>query len=157
MIIKISISEWNVMVFSQYISHRDLRGNSIFIKALTPPLVYHMPDLSLPVVLHAEAFTAQGKITKPICCHASEPTEELWLGLNDQKTHFYFEWSDGTPVTFTKWQRRHPTYTSGAEHCAAMKGQVQHALLSQHCKLLTATTQNHLCAYAEIIPYAILK
>ncbi|XP_030827447.1 LOW QUALITY PROTEIN: macrophage mannose receptor 1-like [Camarhynchus parvulus] len=52
-----------------------------------------------------------------------KPTEELWLGLNDLKTHFYFEWSDGTPVTFTKWQRRHPTYTSGAEHCAAMKGQ----------------------------------
>nr|XP_014124972.1 macrophage mannose receptor 1 [Zonotrichia albicollis] len=52
-----------------------------------------------------------------------KPTEELWLGLNDLKTHFYFEWSDGTPVTFTKWQRRHPTHTSGAEHCASMKGQ----------------------------------
>ncbi|NXP87421.1 MRC1 protein, partial [Passerina amoena] len=50
-------------------------------------------------------------------------TEELWLGLNDLKTHFYFEWSDRTPVTFTKWQRRHPTYTSRVEHCVAMKGQ----------------------------------
>ncbi|NXN54657.1 MRC1 protein, partial [Rynchops niger] len=52
-----------------------------------------------------------------------EPTEELWLGLNDLKAHFYFEWSDGTPVTFTKWQRRHPTYTNGGEDCVVMKGQ----------------------------------
>ncbi|NXF20537.1 MRC1 protein, partial [Rhodinocichla rosea] len=52
-----------------------------------------------------------------------KPTEELWLGLNDLKAYFYFEWSDGTPVTFTRWQRRHPTYTSGVEHCVAMKGQ----------------------------------
>ncbi|NXA27781.1 MRC1 protein, partial [Ibidorhyncha struthersii] len=52
-----------------------------------------------------------------------KPTEELWLGLNDLKAHFYFEWSDGTPVTFTKWQRRHPTYTNGLENCVVMKGQ----------------------------------
>uniref|UniRef100_A0A8B9RWH5 Macrophage mannose receptor 1 n=1 Tax=Accipiter nisus TaxID=211598 RepID=A0A8B9RWH5_9AVES len=52
-----------------------------------------------------------------------KPTEELWLGLNDLKAHFYFEWSDGTPVTFTKWQRRHPTYTGGLEDCIVMKGQ----------------------------------
>ncbi|KAM8810847.1 macrophage mannose receptor 1-like [Eudromia elegans] len=52
-----------------------------------------------------------------------EPTEELWLGLNDLKVHFYFEWSDGTPVTFTTWQRGHPTYPSGLENCVVMKGQ----------------------------------
>ncbi|KFQ56160.1 Macrophage mannose receptor 1, partial [Nestor notabilis] len=51
------------------------------------------------------------------------PTEELWLGLNDLKTHFYFEWSDGTPVTFTTWQRGHPKYTSGLEDCVVIKGQ----------------------------------
>ncbi|NXW69033.1 MRC1 protein, partial [Hirundo rustica] len=52
-----------------------------------------------------------------------KPTEELWLGLNDLKAHFYFEWSDGTPVTFTKWQRRHPIYTNGLEDCVAVTGQ----------------------------------
>ncbi|NXX36210.1 MRC1 protein, partial [Nicator chloris] len=52
-----------------------------------------------------------------------KPTEELWLGLNDLKAHFYFEWSDGTPVTFTKWQPRHPAYTNTLEDCVAMKGQ----------------------------------
>ncbi|NXD18957.1 MRC1 protein, partial [Spelaeornis formosus] len=52
-----------------------------------------------------------------------KPAEELWLGLNDLKAHFYFEWSDGTPVTFTTWQRRHPIYTSGLEDCVTMKGQ----------------------------------
>ncbi|OWK52268.1 Macrophage mannose receptor 1 [Lonchura striata] len=63
------------------------------------------------------------RVTKPISCHASEPTEELWLGLNDLKSPFCFEWSDGSPVTFTKWQRRHPACTSGLEACVAMKGQ----------------------------------
>ncbi|XP_035172821.1 macrophage mannose receptor 1-like isoform X2 [Oxyura jamaicensis] len=53
----------------------------------------------------------------------NKPTEELWLGLNDLKAHFYFEWSDGTPVTFTRWQRRQPTYMSGLEDCVVMKGQ----------------------------------
>ncbi|XP_031470281.1 macrophage mannose receptor 1-like [Phasianus colchicus] len=52
-----------------------------------------------------------------------KPTEELWLGLNDLKAHFYFEWSDGTPVMFTTWQRRHPTYRNGLEDCVVMKGQ----------------------------------
>ncbi|NXG57368.1 MRC1 protein, partial [Hemiprocne comata] len=52
-----------------------------------------------------------------------KPTEEVWLGLNDLKAHFYFEWSDGTSVTFTKWQSRHPTYTNGLEDCVVMKGQ----------------------------------
>ncbi|NXK88595.1 MRC1 protein, partial [Formicarius rufipectus] len=52
-----------------------------------------------------------------------EPTEELWLGLNDLKAHFSFEWSDGTPVTFTKWQRHQPTYLSDLEDCVVMKGQ----------------------------------
>ncbi|NWV65628.1 MRC1 protein, partial [Malurus elegans] len=52
-----------------------------------------------------------------------KPTDELWLGLNDLKAQFYFEWSDGTPVTFTTWQRRHPTYRSHLDDCTAMKGQ----------------------------------
>ncbi|NXM95012.1 MRC1 protein, partial [Sylvia borin] len=52
-----------------------------------------------------------------------KPTEELWLGLNDLKAHSYFEWSDGTPVRFTKWQRRHPAHTNGLEDCVIMKGQ----------------------------------
>ncbi|NXD11875.1 MRC1 protein, partial [Nothocercus nigrocapillus] len=52
-----------------------------------------------------------------------KPTEELWLGLNDLKVHFYFEWSDGSPVTFTTWQHGHPTYPSGLENCVVMKGQ----------------------------------
>uniref|UniRef100_A0A8C5T8B6 C-type lectin domain-containing protein n=1 Tax=Malurus cyaneus samueli TaxID=2593467 RepID=A0A8C5T8B6_9PASS len=52
-----------------------------------------------------------------------KPTDELWLGLNDLKAQFYFEWSDGTPVTFTMWQRGHPTYRSHLDDCTAMKGQ----------------------------------
>uniref|UniRef100_A0A803U068 Mannose receptor C-type 1 n=1 Tax=Anolis carolinensis TaxID=28377 RepID=A0A803U068_ANOCA len=52
------------------------------------------------------------------------PTDLLWIGLNDQKTEMYFEWSDGTPVSFTKWQRGEPTHvTNVQEDCVIMSGE----------------------------------
>nr|XP_060638336.1 macrophage mannose receptor 1-like [Anolis sagrei ordinatus] len=52
------------------------------------------------------------------------PTDLLWIGLNDQKTEMYFEWSDGTPVRFTKWQRGEPTHvTNVQEDCVIMSGE----------------------------------
>lgn len=32
----------------------------------------------------------------------SEAVDELWIGLNDLNTQMYFEWSDGTPMTYTR-------------------------------------------------------
>ncbi|XP_034616227.1 macrophage mannose receptor 1-like isoform X1 [Trachemys scripta elegans] len=52
-----------------------------------------------------------------------KPTDELWIGLNDFKVQMFFEWSDGTPVTYTKWQRGEPTRTNRQEDCVAVKGQ----------------------------------
>ncbi|KAI4575392.1 hypothetical protein MJG53_011595 [Ovis ammon polii x Ovis aries] len=53
----------------------------------------------------------------------SEPSDELWIGLNDIKIQMYFEWSDGTPVTFTKWLRGEPSHENNRqEDCAVMKG-----------------------------------
>ncbi|XP_044862469.1 macrophage mannose receptor 1-like [Mauremys mutica] len=53
-----------------------------------------------------------------------KPTDELWIGLNDFKVQMFFEWSDGTPVTYTKWQRGEPTRTNNRqEDCVAVKGQ----------------------------------
>ncbi|KFW07195.1 Macrophage mannose receptor 1, partial [Eurypyga helias] len=50
--------------------------------------------------------------------------DELWIGLNDQNTQMYFEWSDGTPVTYTKWLPGEPTHAvSGQEDCVLMAGQ----------------------------------
>ncbi|XP_044280968.1 macrophage mannose receptor 1-like [Varanus komodoensis] len=51
------------------------------------------------------------------------PTDELWIGLNDLKIQLFFEWSDGTPVTYTKWLRGEPTHTTyRQEDCVVMKG-----------------------------------
>ncbi|XP_028934045.1 macrophage mannose receptor 1 [Ornithorhynchus anatinus] len=53
-----------------------------------------------------------------------ETTDELWIGLNDLKFQMYFEWSDGTPVTFTKWLRGEPSHENNRqEDCVVMKGQ----------------------------------
>ncbi|XP_030055361.1 macrophage mannose receptor 1 [Microcaecilia unicolor] len=53
-----------------------------------------------------------------------QPTDELWIGLNDLKIQMYFEWIDGTPVTYTKWLLEEPSHRNNRqEDCVAMKGQ----------------------------------
>nr|XP_009671984.1 PREDICTED: macrophage mannose receptor 1-like [Struthio camelus australis] len=53
-----------------------------------------------------------------------KPTDKLWIGLNDHKIQMYFEWSDGTPVTYTKWQLGEPSSTNNRpEDCVLIKGQ----------------------------------
>ncbi|XP_069504438.1 macrophage mannose receptor 1-like [Ambystoma mexicanum] len=53
-----------------------------------------------------------------------QPTDELWLGLNDLKIQMFFEWSDGTPVTYTKWLRGEPSHHNNRqEDCVVMKGE----------------------------------
>lgn len=55
-----------------------------------------------------------------------EPHDELWIGLNDIKVQMFFEWSDGTPVTFTKWLRGEPSHENNRqEDCVVMKGKVR--------------------------------
>ncbi|XP_066483946.1 macrophage mannose receptor 1 [Tiliqua scincoides] len=52
------------------------------------------------------------------------PDDQLWIGLNDQKTQMYFEWSDGTQVRFTKWQRGEPQYIADVQKdCVLMSGE----------------------------------
>ncbi|KAM3929229.1 macrophage mannose receptor 1-like [Leptodactylus fuscus] len=47
--------------------------------------------------------------------------EYVWLGLNDLKTQLYFEWSDGSPVTYTTWQRGEPSHLNNRqEDCVAL-------------------------------------
>ncbi|NXE05186.1 MRC1 protein, partial [Lophotis ruficrista] len=51
-------------------------------------------------------------------------TDELWIGLNDFNTQMYFEWSDGTPVTYTRWLPGEPTHAiNGQEDCVIMAGE----------------------------------
>ncbi|CAN2391687.1 mannose binding, partial [Pristimantis euphronides] len=47
--------------------------------------------------------------------------EYVWLGLNDLKTQLFFEWNDGSPVTYTTWQRGEPSHLSNKqEDCVAL-------------------------------------
>ncbi|XP_002663014.2 macrophage mannose receptor 1 [Danio rerio] len=51
------------------------------------------------------------------------PTDELWIGLNDQKTQNLFEWSDRTHVTFTTWLVGEPShFINRLEDCVLIKG-----------------------------------
>ncbi|XP_039915265.1 macrophage mannose receptor 1-like [Hirundo rustica] len=52
-----------------------------------------------------------------------KPDDELWIGLNDFRVQMYFEWSDGTPVTYTKWLPGEPAHTWNKADCILMKGQ----------------------------------
>ncbi|KFV80640.1 Macrophage mannose receptor 1, partial [Struthio camelus australis] len=52
-----------------------------------------------------------------------KPDDELWIGLNDFRVQMYFEWSDGTPVTYTKWHQGEPTHTRDKADCIIMKGE----------------------------------
>ncbi|XP_053215421.1 macrophage mannose receptor 1-like [Podarcis raffonei] len=53
-----------------------------------------------------------------------QPTDLLWIGLNDQKTQMYYEWSDGTKVKFTKWQKGKPTQINDVQNeCVIMNGE----------------------------------
>ncbi|CAM4596068.1 macrophage mannose receptor 1-like [Lepidochelys kempii] len=53
-----------------------------------------------------------------------KPTDELWIGLNDLRIQMYFEWSDGTPVTYTKWLHEEPSHANNRkEDCVIMKGE----------------------------------
>ncbi|KAG9348011.1 hypothetical protein JZ751_004030 [Albula glossodonta] len=52
-----------------------------------------------------------------------EYTDELWIGLNDQRTQMLFEWTDRSHVTFTKWQAGEPTHgTNMQEDCVIIRG-----------------------------------
>ncbi|NXE05182.1 MRC1 protein, partial [Lophotis ruficrista] len=59
-----------------------------------------------------------------LCFHTLEPADKLWIGLNDHKVQMYFEWSDGTPVTYAKWHLGEPSTTNNKpEDCVLIKGQ----------------------------------
>ncbi|XP_028605836.2 macrophage mannose receptor 1-like [Podarcis muralis] len=53
-----------------------------------------------------------------------KPTDLLWIGLNDQKIQMYYEWSDGSTVTFTKWQKGKPQQINDVQNeCVIMSGE----------------------------------
>uniref|UniRef100_A0A672FZD2 Mannose receptor C-type 1 n=1 Tax=Salarias fasciatus TaxID=181472 RepID=A0A672FZD2_SALFA len=51
------------------------------------------------------------------------PTDVLWIGLNDQRSHMLFEWSDNSDVTFTQWLSSEPSHSASfQEDCVLIRG-----------------------------------
>uniref|UniRef100_UPI00398E69AD macrophage mannose receptor 1-like n=1 Tax=Pristiophorus japonicus TaxID=55135 RepID=UPI00398E69AD len=49
-------------------------------------------------------------------------TDEVWIGMNDLKMQMLFEWTDGSPVTFTTWLHDEPShFNNKQEDCVVMK------------------------------------
>ncbi|CAL8313738.1 unnamed protein product [Merluccius merluccius] len=52
------------------------------------------------------------------------PTDQLWIGLNDQRSERFFEWTDRSKVTFTRWQSDEPTHAvNHREDCVLIRGE----------------------------------
>ncbi|KAL1006843.1 hypothetical protein UPYG_G00077910 [Umbra pygmaea] len=50
-------------------------------------------------------------------------TDELWIGLNDQRNAFLFEWTDRSHMTFSYWQTGEPSHvTNLQEDCVLIRG-----------------------------------
>ncbi|XP_065672067.1 lithostathine-1-beta-like [Hydra vulgaris] len=41
----------------------------------------------------------------------------IWIGLHDNEDLRKFEWSDGTPLSYTNWKIKEPNNLDGNEHC----------------------------------------
>ncbi|XP_073715681.1 macrophage mannose receptor 1 isoform X2 [Misgurnus anguillicaudatus] len=68
-------------------------------------------------------------------------TDELWIGLNDQRIQNQFEWSDRSHVTFTKWFVGEPSpITNRMEDCVLIKG--KEGKWSDH---LCESTHGYIC------------
>ncbi|KAK7944580.1 hypothetical protein WMY93_000308 [Mugilogobius chulae] len=50
-------------------------------------------------------------------------TDELWIGLNDQRTEGLFDWIDQTPVLFSSWEYGEPSLSGDSEDCVLMRGE----------------------------------
>ncbi|XP_053569949.1 macrophage mannose receptor 1 isoform X2 [Bombina bombina] len=54
-------------------------------------------------------------------------TSQVWIGLNDLKVQMYFEWSDGTPVTYATWISGEPSHRNNRqEDCVAFNPKEGH-------------------------------
>ncbi|XP_073715685.1 macrophage mannose receptor 1 [Misgurnus anguillicaudatus] len=68
-------------------------------------------------------------------------TDELWIGLNDQRIQNLFEWSDSSHVTFTKWFVGEPSHiTNRMEDCVLITG--EEGKWSDH---LCESTHGYIC------------
>ncbi len=46
--------------------------------------------------------------------------EAHWIGLNNMNEVGSYQWSDGTPMTFTNWRNGEPNNENDIENCVEM-------------------------------------
>jgi len=57
--------------------------------------------------------------------------DHTWLGLNDLAVNGRYEWTDGTPVDFTRWHKGQPN--GGSEDCVNMVWSWDGEWADNHC------------------------
>ncbi|XP_028602663.2 secretory phospholipase A2 receptor isoform X2 [Podarcis muralis] len=63
-----------------------------------------------------------------------ENVTETWLGLISHKTPVEFEWSDGSPVTFTYWHKQEPNVHQGGNQLCVSAEQYEGRWKVKSCK-----------------------
>ncbi|XP_061172826.1 macrophage mannose receptor 1-like isoform X2 [Saccostrea echinata] len=48
-------------------------------------------------------------------------SQDFWIGLNDREKEGDWQWSDGTPLDYTKWLTSQPDNWQGKENCATYR------------------------------------
>ncbi|XP_051524380.1 macrophage mannose receptor 1-like isoform X1 [Myxocyprinus asiaticus] len=141
-------SKWESMACSKKLGYICRRGNSTDV---TPPAGKDQPSFCpaawVPYAGHCYYLQRTKKMWSAalVACHKEGgdlvsihnieehsfiisqsgylPTDELWIGLNDQKIQNLFEWTDRSHVTFTKWIVGEPSHaTNRMEDCVLIKG-----------------------------------
>lgn len=50
----------------------------------------------------------KGCVTPRLLFSAKKSWDGMWIGLNDRQTESRFTWSDGSDVTYTRWNNGEP-------------------------------------------------
>lgn len=57
-------------------------------------------------------------------CHSGK-YGSAWIGLNDIQEPYFYQWNDGSEVTYTNWDVNMPiTDPTQEQHCVALNNQV---------------------------------
>ncbi|MFK7771214.1 MAG: lectin-like protein [Saprospiraceae bacterium] len=66
--------------------------------------------------------TVDSEAENQFLAHNINMDEAVFIGLNDVQAEGAFQWTDGSPISFTNWDYNEPSNTGGAENYIAMHG-----------------------------------